>query len=245
MTEIQQHTMSRDDAERLTERIRLTAVSFMETRDKLARYVREAQEGQAHIALGYRSWTEYIAQVFSDTPLMRLTRDERRVIVADLAEQGMSTRAIAPVVGAPRETVRRMVAEGRDPNGSPASPSTPAEPTFDPTPAWDVTAGEITDTPEPRPVTGLDGKTYTRPEPKETIAPLSDREAPTGPKRRPLPDQFRDATVDLRKITERLEKLIADDRFPQNREQVALKHQSDLSRASTALAKVIDAFNIN
>lgn len=36
----------------------------------------------------------HAAAVCSDTPLMRLSRDERRVIVADLAEQGMSTRAM-------------------------------------------------------------------------------------------------------------------------------------------------------
>lgn len=37
---------------------------------------------------------------------MRLTRDDRRVIVADLAEQGMSTSAIAPVIGKTEGTVR-------------------------------------------------------------------------------------------------------------------------------------------
>lgn len=235
MTEIQQHTMSRESAERLTERIRHTATTFMEARDKLSGLIREAQDGQAHVALGYRSWTEYVAAVCSDTPLMRLSRDERRVIVSDLAEQGMSSRAIAPVVGATHATVQADIRGGKN--------LPPAEgPTFDPTPSWDpvdTEAGEIHEaphnpgTPEPRPVTGLDGKTYTRPEPKETAAPP----------RRALTDQFRDASYDLRKITERLERLVADDRFPRNREQVALIHQSDLSRASTALAKVIDALN--
>lgn len=238
MSAIQQHTMSREDAERLTEQIRHTATTFMEARDKLSRLVREAQEGQAHLALGYRSWTEYVAAVCSDTPLMRLSRDERRVIVSDLAEQGMSTRAIAPVVGANFATVSRDLATPPVADATPASPASPAEPTFDPTPSWDVVntdTGEVTEpAPQPRAITGMDGKTYTRPEPKEE---------PYKPPRRPLTDQFRDATVDLRRITERLEKLTADDRFPRNREQVALIHQSDLSRASNALAKVIDALN--
>lgn len=242
MTEVQQHTMTRESAERLTERIRMVATTFMETRDKLSLLIRQAQEGQAHLALGYRSWTEYVAAVCSDTPLMRLSRDERRVIVSDLAEQGMSTRAIAPVVGATHTTVQADIRGGR--NLPPASPATPAEPTFDETPAWDpvgvntetgeVLPGSGENSPHPRSITGMDGKTYTRPEPKEE---------PYKPPRRPLTDQFRDATVDLRKITDRLEKLVADDRFPRNREQVALIHQSDLSRASNALAKVIDALS--
>lgn len=144
MSEIQQRTMTRDEAERLTERIRLTATSFMETRDKLAALIREAQEGRAHEALGFASWTAYVAAVCSDTPLMRLSRDERRVIVADLAEQGMSTRAIAPVVGVSQRTVNRdmrtSAPESFDspdaagvPNETPA-PHALAAHTFEPSP---------------------------------------------------------------------------------------------------------------
>lgn len=64
------------------------------------------------------------------------------VIVSDLAEQGMSTRAIAPVVGASVATVKRDVAAP----GSNEPPAIPAEPRFDPTPDWDVVnteTGEI------------------------------------------------------------------------------------------------------
>lgn len=48
----------------------------------------------------------------SDTPLMRLTRDQRQELVSELADQGMSTRAIAPIVGASVATVKRDVAPG-------------------------------------------------------------------------------------------------------------------------------------
>lgn len=211
MTEIQQQTMSRESAERLTERIRMVATTFMETRDKLSTLIHEAQEGRAHEALGFRSWTEYIAAVCSETPLMRLSRDERRVIVSDLAEQGMSTRAIAPVVGANQATVVRDLG-ARDANASPAE--APAEPSFDPTPSWDpvdTETGEIHT--EPRSITGMDGKTYTRPEPKEETEPIR-------PRRRPIGDAARDAGWEVRKATERIEKLLADDRYPQNKEQV-------------------------
>lgn len=123
----------------------------------MAGLIREAQEGRAHEALGFPSWTAYVSAVCSDTPLMRLSRDERRVIVADLAEQGMSTRAIAPVVGTTKDSVHRDLKVSRSATPAPV-------PTFDPTPAWDPTTGEVV---EPRTVTGLDGKTYTRPAPQE------------------------------------------------------------------------------
>lgn len=63
---------------------------------------------------------------------MRLTRDERRVIVADLAEQGMSTRAIAPVVGVDQKTISNdMRAMPREESSSPA-----------PVPTFDVRSSE-------------------------------------------------------------------------------------------------------
>lgn len=223
MTEVQQHTMSVRDAERLTERIRYMAMSVRDGVEKLQQLVSEAQQGQAHVALGYASWTAYIAEVMGDEPLQLRNREERREVVSWLAGQGMSTRAIAPVIGVDQKTVSNDL---RAPREEVSSPPTPAEPTFDPTPSWDPT-------PSTGQITGMDGKTYTRPEPKEAPAP----------RRRPLTDQFFDAAYDLRKNIERIERLIEDDRFPQNREQVALKHQSDLSRASTALSKVIDALN--
>lgn len=43
---------------------------------------------------------------------MRLSRDERRELVGELSNAGMSTRAIAPVVGAHFDTVARDVKAG-------------------------------------------------------------------------------------------------------------------------------------
>lgn len=126
------------DARRLTERIRLTATTFAESRDKLIDLVGQAKAGNAHVALGYGSWTDYLADVLGDEPL-RLARDDRRELVAALAAEGMSTRAIAPIVGVGDSTVQRDLTPA--PSGAPA--------------------------PAPRPaITGRDGKTYTPPAPK-------------------------------------------------------------------------------
>lgn len=81
---------------------------------------------------------------------------------------------------------------------------------------------------DPRPVTGLDGKTYSRPA------------ADTKPRRSPLPDSFWRATYDLTKKVESLTRLVDDDRFPQNAEKVATANRSDLVRAIDALQRVVD-----
>ena len=98
--------MTVDRARHLTERIRLVAHTYAEAREKLIRLVAEAKDGNAHFALGYASWTAYLSEVLGDEPL-RLARDDRREVVALLRSEGMSTRAIAPIVGASKDTVHR------------------------------------------------------------------------------------------------------------------------------------------
>lgn len=98
--------MSEADARRLTERIRITATNYAETKAKLLELVDMAKAGAAHVSLGYKSWTAYLSDVLSDEPL-RLARDDRRELVPRLRDEGMSTPAIAKVLGVNAETVRR------------------------------------------------------------------------------------------------------------------------------------------
>lgn len=222
-------TTTREDAERLTERIRLTATNYVEAREKLEALLKEAQERAVHEVLGFASWTAYLAATFADQPMV-LPTAERREIVGMLAAEGMSTRAIAPIVGVSDRTVSAdMKAQVRN--------------DFAPAPlAVDTSTGEITETagavsattpqpaPAPAPVTGLDGKTYTRP--AAPVVPQS--------KRRPLADAIDDAAHDVTKAVERLARLLEDDRFPQNAEKVATRNRGDLLRAAEALAGVLD-----
>lgn len=168
----------------------------------------EAYSRRAWVALGYESWDAYCAGEFTEARMVRLDREQRREIVADLRSQGMSTRAIASGLGVNRKTVMedaRQVVQ----NGPPA-----------PTPC-----------PTPSPVIGTDGKTYTQPNRPAVTAPTA--------KRRPLVDSFTDATFDLTRAIERIERLATDDRFPQNAEQVATRNRGDLLRAAEALARVL------
>lgn len=201
--------MTRDQAERLTERIRLTATSFMETRDKLARLIREAQEGEAHKALGIASWTEYVSQVFSDTPLMQLTRDQRRELVSELADEGMSTRAIAPIVGASIGTVHADLSSGVQ-NRTPAT--------------------------EPRQITGRDGKTYTRPPaPADHSAEIAEARKP---KAEAITSQFNSAIVELNRLMDRLRRITEQDAYERNTDKIATLYKADIDRAIADLTHI-------
>ena len=69
-----------------------------------------------HISLGFAAEAhgdatadELASRLRGESP-MRLDRDQRRELVAYLAGEGMSTRAIAPIVGASKDTVHRDLA---------------------------------------------------------------------------------------------------------------------------------------
>ena len=114
-------TLTRDEAHRLTQRIQLVATNAREALEKLSVLVEQARAGGAHAALGFASWTDYLSSTLGSSP-MRLDREQRRELVAYLAGEGMSTRAIAPIVGAGASTVKRDLATG--PSGPVARPST-------------------------------------------------------------------------------------------------------------------------
>ena len=101
--------------------------------EQIARYTERAAFLWSHRAwevLGHKTWAECVEERGAQ---LRLPRADRRELVALLDQKGMTTRAIAPVVGASDFTVRQDIAGARN------------------------LAGEA----GPRTKTGLDGKTYT------------------------------------------------------------------------------------
>ena len=215
MTSLIHVQSSAADAQHRQERIRLVASTVREGIEKVAELVTEARESGDAEALGYQSWTAYLADTLGSEP-MRLNRAARREVVALLAGEGLSTRAIAPIVGVDQKTVSNDL------------------------------SGEEYSSPEPRAITGMDGKTYT-PRPPANVGAITGEvlDAPTvstprAAPRRALTDQFFDAFYDLTKVTERVVRLSDDDRFPQNAEKVAAKHRNDLIRARDALQGVIN-----
>ena len=90
-------------ARALTDRIRGSLVA---AHDGLV----AAFQGRAWTALDYPSWDAYCAAEFAAARMVRLDREQRREIVAELRAAGMSTRAIASGLGAPQRTIADDVA---------------------------------------------------------------------------------------------------------------------------------------
>lgn len=185
-----------------------------------------------------------------------LTREQRRAIVeaSVKADPQLSDREHARRTGVTNKTVGVVRAELVESEEIPHFPrrldprtgnlSQPAErpgPTSATTEGViiaqaeriDLATGEVLDHPAgtSNKVTGLDGKTYTRPAPKQ--------------RRAPLPEAIWTTVYDVARKVERLEKLIADDRLPQNRDKVAARSHSDLVRIIEALQRVADQINPN
>lgn len=250
-----------EQARALTDRIKVTLGVSWEL-------ITEAYKSRAHAALGYANWDDYCTREFG-TSRLRLPREERSETVASLRESGLSIRAIASATGDHYSTVSRELARGVA-NATPAlATSEPVVADLDETDedefdaAWaDAAATEpdddepaLTDeeceaidrewsariteldassvapqpvdpTPPPR-ITGTDGKTYPKPAPKT-------------PNRRALTDAARDAGWDLRKAVEKIDRLINDDRFTRNREEVATQLRSHLTHAVESCQGFLD-----
>ena len=246
-----------DAARRRAERIRIKARNVTEQYADLRALVDEAERNEDHLTLGYQSWTAYVSDLFGEEPL-RLPRDERIPMVQMLADKGMSTRAIASVVGVTHETVAQDIK-------SPVRNLTPAAheridprtcevvppPTYKPTDVTDWTPQEVDDlidadereleawkastVPAPPKVVGLDGKTYTRPEPK----------AAEPARRAALPPMVQSAGWDLTKTVDRIQRLADDDRFAGHQKEMAPHLRSHLTHAIEVCQDLLDRINNN
>lgn len=214
------------EARRITERICILLDSAASALDRLASLVNEAYAKRVDKALGYTSWAEYAEHEFAGHTV-NLAAPIRRELVWRLSESGMSTRAIAPAVNVSNVTVAhdRQVLSCLTPERA-----------------------------EPQIVTGIDGKSYSKPKPELVVVdattgeildgsecdepqPVTLRKSP----RRPLTDQFTHAIVQLDKDVTALSRLIGDDRFNANKKNIALTHKSDVQRAVDRLTTVLDA----
>lgn len=235
MTIQQPELMGADEARQVTNGIRLALDRVSTAWADLAERISDAYQRRADLALGYDSWAEYAEAELR--PSHELAADIRRELVALLGAQGMSTRAIAPTVGVAQMTVVRDSAQVKHS----VSPGQKLAESIEAINAIihqdddliDAETGEVLSVTRQQPpasVTGLDGKTYTRPSPQ----------APTKPKRRPLPDVAHDAAVALTDAVERVERAMTDDRLPQNREQVARLTRNHLLKAIETLQRLAE-----
>lgn len=211
-----------DEARRLTDRIKVAIEGTW-------LLIQEAYVSRAWAVLGYDSWDAYCAEEFKGARL-RLPREERQEVVASMRESGLSIRAIATATGMGIGTTARAVTASGVPGGTPE-------------------------------VQGIDGKTYpaARPaEPNMWFEPADDEPAQTTvadhapietvtptatPKRRPLPDAFTDAALDLARTAERLGRLVDDDRWARNRDET--RHRAgELLGALTQTTAALTAMDL-
>ena len=169
-----------------------------------------------------------------------LTREQKRQIIAESlkADPQLSNREHAKRTGASTTTVgtvrddmeddgrlskldSRVSGDGRvRPATQPSRPSPAPEFAPDEEIVPGMTAGQLDE---------LNVQPRTGPTPAD----------PPKPKRRPLEEQFFDATHKLTSVCTTLQNLGNDDRLPRNREQVA-RYRSDLMRAIDTLHRVAD-----
>lgn len=209
--------MTRVEAERITARIADKLDSIADNLEQVIPLIGEALTRDAWRALGYSSATAYVSDRFANA-FQRLPLEVRRPVVAVLSGAGMSTRQIAPVMGIAQQTV---------------SDDQRSQVTGDRSPAPIEDALHVPDLPRSEKIIGSDGKQYTRPEPVE----------PSKPKRRPITDQASDAGWEIRKATEKLQRIFEDDRLGRNKEEVATHLRGHLMYAVETLQGFLDTIN--
>jgi hypothetical protein len=104
-------------AQRLDMRVRLQFGTIDRLLAKFYETVEEAKRGQIHVALGFASWTAYLADVLGGQ--LQVKGEARKEVVSWLSREGMSQRAIAKATGVGVGTVNRDLAESPVPDGTP------------------------------------------------------------------------------------------------------------------------------
>ena len=134
ITEPAAKPMSVTAAKALDKKVKAAASTAASALGTLRELLDEAQAGQIHVALGFTSWTAYLASI----NLPALDRQQTREAIEMLSDAGMGQHAIAETVGVSVGNVNKKVKEAAvkaEAEGKPKAPKVS---------------------------TGKDGKTYTR-----------------------------------------------------------------------------------
>lgn len=211
MSAVVKMMLSPGEAQRLTQRIKLTAGTVRDGLFKLRNLVDEARDSNAWQVLGFASWTAYLSDTLASEP-MRLERSERQTLVEYLSGEGLSTRAIAPIVGASQRTVADDVSKiAHLPESEPVAipdDSEAIQPTDAPV-AVNPSTGEVIDAPvntehtiteKTKTVVGLDGKSYSAPKKREP-KPVMTHEQAVRDNAEQLSSQFGASLVNLQGLT--------------------------------------------
>lgn len=212
MSEIEQCTAER--ARQLTDQIKVGV-------EAVWHLITEAYTTRAWSALGYRSWDDYCTREFG-TSRLRLPREERAEVVQSLRESGLSLRAIASATGDSARTVRRALDSG----GANAAPD---DHRCDNSCRPDDHHVEDAEVVEPAPtITGTDGKQYQPKQPQPA------------PRRQPLSGDAYRASEDLKRAIKRVGRVLDDDRYRANRDDVHFTLRASLQFEFETLDRITE-----
>lgn len=191
--------LDRSEAEKLDGRIRRLAKQAGDQLLTVGRLLDEARAGRAHEALGFPSWTAYVADALGGT--LQLSGEARQAMVQMMAGEGMSVRAIAGATGVSKSTVDRDLAQVSDG----ATDST-------------VPQRDSSSSADEKVSVGLDGKTRRKPR-----KPRAKKEPETAPPPEPepvkaerkvqIPTAFRAEAKMLSLTVDLMGSLVADPRW--------------------------------
>ena len=216
-----------DQARQLTDRIRIAVEGTWQL-------IVEAYQSRAWSALGYKSWDDYCTREFG-TSRLKLPREDRADQVASLRESGLSLRAISSATGLAVNTIRKDVSEvyqndTPEPERAEYVNTSTGELTDEPGTVTKLTGtNSATDSPK---ITGMDGKEYSRPEPLEHK-----------PRPEAITSQFTGVVTELNRVLDKFYRISENKNFPNNKNQIATLHGSDLARAISELQTLADALN--
>lgn len=233
--------LGKDAATKLDKRIRTMAGAARGQLETIGNLLDEAKAGKVHEILGFRSWPEYVADAVGGQ--LELSASARGPLVALMAGEGMSERAIATAIGVSQPTVHRDIAatipsqviHDESPEKIRATHSE------GPSPRDGQHTGPRTNPPSaanhaepkaPPPVVGIDGKTYQKREPKPTATERKKQ-------RRPLADDFMHEILKWHPRIKRIAELGADDRIARNAEAL-IGYRNDLIRFRGVINEVIE-----
>ncbi len=233
------------DAERLDRRIRLMAQTTRENFEKVGRLLDEAKNGRLHEALGFKSWTAYVADALGGQ--LQLSGEARQAMVQVLAGEGMSVRAIATATGVSKSTVDRDLAQVSQTGtvggeGVPDS-TVPQRDSLD----WSD-AGSVPVAPGEKVSTGLDGKTRrhkprkprAKKEPEPTPEPVVEPE-PANTRKVQIPTAFRSEVKVLGLTVDLMGSLTADPRWGKAAARFTDEDRSAIDTHITTLRTIRDA----
>lgn len=185
----------------------------------------------------------------------QLSREQKRALIAESikADPQLSDREHGRRTGADHKTAS-VIREGLEANGEiphceeRVTADGKLAPGVKPRPAIDPADPAIDSDIEPAPRVGEPFDNSEELEPEPEIAPgltasELDELNPTSPRRRPLTDQARDAGWKVREAVERLQKVLADDRYPANKKQVDQSISAHLRFASDAIAVALGSID--